>query len=57
MNKKVKKLLLKQMELLQEKSKKANGYDADHDVASMSSAMAALASAYSQVNNSASEDC
>lgn len=54
---KVKEILLKQMELLQEVSKAANSYDANRDIASMSSAMAELASAYASVNKSTSETC
>ena len=51
----VKEILLKQMELLQEESKKANGYDANREIASMSSAMAELARAYAVISNSTSE--
>ena len=39
----VKEILLKQMELLYEESKKADGYEAARNLASMSSAMAELA--------------
>lgn len=54
MNEKVKEILLKQMELLQEVSKNTKGYEAERDLACMSSAMAELAGAYAKISTTTS---
>lgn len=57
MDKKVKEILLKQMEMLQEECKeKGSAYERPRDLAAMSSAMAELASAYAAVNTSTSTE-
>lgn len=57
MNVQVKEILLKQMELLQEESRRVDtGMELSRDLAVMSSAMAELASAYAALSTSSSSE-